>query len=39
MSALVVQIDDAPSYDLFVARSLARSFAHAIEHACKEFAT
>ncbi len=38
MSALVVQVDDAPSYDLFVARSLARSFAHAIEHACHEFA-
>lgn len=38
MSALLVQVDDTPSYDLFVARSLARSFAHAIEHACKEFA-
>ena len=38
MSALVIQVDDAPSYDLFVARSLARSFAHAIEHACHEFA-
>ncbi len=38
MSALVVQVDDTPSYDLFVARSLARSFAHAIEHACHEFA-
>ena len=38
MSALVVQVDDTPCYDLFVARSLARSFAHAIEHACKEFA-
>jgi sarcosine oxidase subunit gamma len=38
MSALVVQLDDTPSYDLFVARSLARSFAHAIEHACREFA-
>lgn len=38
MSALVVQVDDAPTYDLFVARSLARSFAHAIEHACHEFA-
>ncbi len=39
MSALVVQVDDTPCYDLFIARSLARSFAHAIEHACKEFAT
>ena len=38
MSTLVVQLDDTPSYDLFVARSLARSFAHAIEHACGEFA-
>jgi sarcosine oxidase subunit gamma len=38
MSALLVQVDDTPSYDLFVARSLARSFAHAIEHACAEFA-
>lgn len=38
MSALVIQVDDAPSYDLFVARSLARSFTHAIEHACHEFA-
>jgi len=37
MSALVIQVDDAPSYDLFVARSLVRSFAHAIEHACHEF--
>ena len=38
MSALVVQVDDAPTYDLFVARSLARSFVHAIEHSCHEFA-
>jgi heterotetrameric sarcosine oxidase gamma subunit len=38
MSALVIQVDDSPSYDLFVARSLARSFAHAIEQACHEFA-
>ena len=38
MSALVIQVDDAPSYDLFVARSLARSFTHAIEYACREFA-
>ena len=38
MSALVIQVDDSPSYDLFVARSLARSFVHAIEHACREFA-
>ena len=38
MSALVIQVDDGPSYDLFVARSLARSFSHAIEHACHEFA-
>jgi len=38
MSALVIQVDDTPSYDLFVARSLARSFADAIEHSCHEFA-
>lgn len=38
MSALVIQVDDTPCYDLFVARSLARSFTHAIEHACHEFA-
>ena len=38
MNATIVQVDDAPTYDLFVARSLARSFAHAIEHACAEFA-
>ena len=38
MSALVIQVDDEPSYDLFVARSLARSFTHAIEYACHEFA-
>lgn len=37
MNATIVQIDDAPTYDLFVIRSLARSFAHAIEHACREF--
>ena len=37
MNAMLVQVDDKPSYDLFVARSLARSFAHAIEHGCAEF--
>jgi len=37
MNATIVQIDDAPTYDLFVIRSLARSFAQAIEHACHEF--
>ncbi len=37
MNATVIQVDDAPTYDLFVIRSLARSFAHAIEHACHEF--
>ncbi|MGK0398938.1 MAG: heterotetrameric sarcosine oxidase gamma subunit [Gammaproteobacteria bacterium] len=36
MNALIIQVDDE-SYDLFVARSLARSFAHAIEHSCAEF--
>lgn len=38
MNATLVQVDDTPTYDLFVIRSLARSFAHAIEHACHEFA-
>ena len=37
MNATIVQVDDEPTYDLFVIRSLARSFAHAIEHACQEF--
>jgi len=37
MNATIVQVDDAPTYDLYVIRSLARSFAHAIEHACHEF--
>ena len=39
MNACIVQVDATPTYDLFVARSLARSFAHAIEHACREFAS
>ena len=38
MNATIVQVDDTPTYDLFVIRSMARSFAHAIEHACREFA-
>ena len=38
MNASIVQVDDAPTYDLFVSRSMARSFAHAIEQACYEFA-
>jgi sarcosine oxidase subunit gamma len=37
MNATVIQVDDTPTYDLFVIRSLARSFAHAIKHACHEF--
>ena len=37
MNALIIQVDDE-TYDLFIARSLARSFAHAIEHSCAEFA-
>jgi sarcosine oxidase subunit gamma len=37
MNATVIQVDDTPTYDLFVIRSLARSFAHAIEQACHEF--
>ncbi len=39
MNATIIQVDDTPTYDLFVIRSLARSFAHAIEHACQEFAS
>ena len=38
MNASIVQVDDVPTYDLFVIRSLARSFADAIEHSCSEFA-
>ena len=38
MNATIVQVDDAPTYDLFIIRSMARSFAHAIENACLEFA-
>ncbi|MCP4389312.1 MAG: hypothetical protein GY802_13540 [Gammaproteobacteria bacterium] len=38
MNASIVQVDHAPTYDLFVIRSMARSFAHAIELACREFA-
>jgi sarcosine oxidase subunit gamma len=38
MNASIVQVDDAPTYDLFVIRSMARSFAHAIEQSCREFA-
>ncbi len=37
MNATIIQVDDTPTYDLFVIRSLARSFAHAIKHACHEF--
>jgi heterotetrameric sarcosine oxidase gamma subunit len=37
MNATLVQVDETPTYDLFVARSLARSFAQAIEQACAEF--
>jgi len=39
MNATIIQVDDTPTYDLLVIRSLARSFAHAIEHACQEFAS
>ena len=37
IGALVIQVDDQPSYDMFVNRSFARSFAHSVEHACAEF--
>ncbi len=38
MNASIIQVDDAPTYDLFVIRSMARAFAHAIEQACREYA-
>jgi len=31
-----MQVDAKPSYDLFVTRSMARSFAEAIESGCHE---
>ncbi len=37
IGALVIQVDEAPSYDLFVNRSFARSFADSIAHGCHEF--
>lgn len=37
IGALVIQVDDAPTYDLFVNRSFARSFADSIVHGCHEF--
>ena len=37
IGALLIQVDDAPTYDLFVNRSFARSFADSIVHSCHEF--
>ncbi len=37
IGALLIQVDDAPTYDLFVNRSFARSFANSIVHGCHEF--
>lgn len=37
IAALLIQVDDAPSYDMFVNRSFARSFAHSVAHSCEEF--
>ncbi len=37
IGALIIQVDNAPTYDLFVNRSFARSFADSIVHGCHEF--
>lgn len=37
IGALIIQVDDAPTYDLFVNRSFARSFADSVVHGCHEF--
>ena len=37
IGALVIQVDDTPTYDLFVNRSFARSFADSVKHSCHEF--
>ena len=37
MNASIIKVNDKPTYDLFVIRSLARSFVHALEQAGLEF--
>ncbi len=37
IGALLIQVDDTPTYDLFVNRSFARSFADSLVHGCHEF--
>ncbi len=37
VGALLIQVDDTPTYDLFVNRSFARSFADSVKHSCHEF--
>ena len=37
IGALLIQVDDSPTYDLFVNRSFARSFADSVKHSCHEF--
>jgi sarcosine oxidase subunit gamma len=37
IAALLIQLDDVPSYDMFVNRSFARSFAHSVAHSCEQF--
>ena len=37
IAALLIQVDDAPTYDMFVNRSFARSFARSVAHSCEEF--
>jgi len=37
IGVLVIQVDDGPTYDLFVNRSFARSFADSVKHSCHEF--
>jgi len=37
IGALVIQVNETPTYDLFVNRSFARSFADSVKHSCHEF--
>lgn len=37
IAALLIQVDEAPTYDMFVNRSFARSFARSVAHSCGQF--
>ena len=37
IGALIIQVDDEPTYDMFVNRSFARSFADSVVYGCHEF--